>query len=466
VVFYEMLTGKPAFGKGHPLSTVYSILHDDPPPLSQVRQDCPTVCDGVSARLLSKKPDERFATAGAVLEALSSGTVTLVRRHDVRRARRSAWRSSWPIIAGFAAVVIAAVLSFNDDARRRVASAALAVQRAVTPLDGNGLAQEPRHTSLPDARRLFQIGTRWMALRGSSHLDSAIASYRWAITIDPNYAQAWGGLAHASAAKFDLSDPSPALLARAERAADRAIALDPLIADGYIGKGMVLSSHGSRAAFDSAETALRRGIALDPTSEQGHHVYSLLLTMMGPGRMKEAIQENQAALLSSPLGPPQRSFHGVLLFLQGERTMARDTLRAALGINRDYVVAPYYLGIIEAGDGDFELAADDLELAYKDGPRFPGVRSALAYVDQKIGRARDANSLLASVRADTSNDRARIDRALSWAIMGQVDSAYANLRNDVWDLPTVHNVIVNPLLENFRRDSRYQALAKRIGILP
>jgi hypothetical protein len=36
----------------------------------------------------------------------------------------------------------------------------------------------------------------------------------------------------------------------------------------------------------------------------------------------------------------------------------------------------------------------------------------------------------------------------------------------VWDPPTVHNLIVNPLRETFRRDSRYQALAKRIGILP
>jgi serine/threonine-protein kinase len=460
VVFYEMLTGKPAFGKGHPLSTVYSILHDDPPPPSRLRPECPPVCDGLVARLLSKKPDERFATAGAVLEALSSGTVTLVRRDEVGQGRRA----SWPIVAGFAAVGIAAVLSFNDAARNGVARVARAVLRAVTPVDANGLARAPRHIPLPNAKRLFLDGARSMALRGSSHLDSAIASYREATKVDPDYAQAWGGLAHASAAKFDLSDPSPRLLASADSAADRAIALDPLLSDGYVGKGMVLSSHGSRAAFDSAETALRRAIALDSSSEEGHHAYSLLLMMTGRGR--DAIRENQAALLSNSLGPPQRSFHGVLLFLHGERIQARETLRAVLGINRDYVVAPYYLGIIEAGDADFDPAADHLELAYNDGARFPGVRSALAYVDQKIGRVKEANALLTLVRADTSSDRARIERALSWAVMGQVDSAFANLHDEVWDLPSVHNLIVNPLLRNFRRDSRSRALAKRIGILP
>jgi hypothetical protein len=33
-------------------------------------------------------------------------------------------------------------------------------------------------------------------------------------------------------------------------------------------------------------------------------------------------------------------------------------------------------------------------------------------------------------------------------------------------LTGAHTLFVNPLLKNFRTDSRYQPLAKRIGILP
>ena len=72
--------------------------------------------------------------------------------------------------------------------------------------------------------------------------------------------------------------------------------------------------------------------------------------------------------------------------------------------------------------------------------------------------------MLARVRADTADARARIDRALSWAVMGDVNGAYANLRDEVWDIPSVHNLVVNPLLKKFRDDRRYAALARRIGI--
>src|SRR5262249_38608696 len=164
------------------------------------------------------------------------------------------------------------------------------------------------------------------------------------------------------------------------------------------------------------------------TSARAHHYYSQLLLIQR--RDDDAIAENSLALRANSSDPPPRVAHALLLLVKGQRRAARDTLRQALAISSSYVVTPSYLGFIEADDGSFADARKHLELAMANGQRFPGVRAALAYVYGKRGRDDDRDVLLARLRADTSDDRARIDRALSWAVMGDVDGAYARLRDE------------------------------------
>ncbi len=70
VVLYEMLTGRPPFGGGHDLGTVYAIMNDEPPPLSTLREGTPPELDRIARKLLDKRPEERYATAAEVLEEL------------------------------------------------------------------------------------------------------------------------------------------------------------------------------------------------------------------------------------------------------------------------------------------------------------------------------------------------------------------------------------------------------------
>lgn len=70
VVFYEMLTGRTPFGGGHDLSTLYSVLHQEPAPPSTRRKEIPDGLDQLVAKLLRKEPQERYATAAEVLAEL------------------------------------------------------------------------------------------------------------------------------------------------------------------------------------------------------------------------------------------------------------------------------------------------------------------------------------------------------------------------------------------------------------
>ncbi|MCK4546377.1 MAG: protein kinase [Candidatus Eisenbacteria sp.] len=73
-VMYEMVTGKLPFTGDYEQAVVYSILNEDPKPVTSLRSDAPSGFDQVTARALAKSPDDRYDSFNGVLEDLSSLT--------------------------------------------------------------------------------------------------------------------------------------------------------------------------------------------------------------------------------------------------------------------------------------------------------------------------------------------------------------------------------------------------------
>jgi serine/threonine protein kinase len=71
-VFYELLTYKKAFKSDSILSTLFLILNDSPDPIRDLVPDVPDSMVEVIDRALSKDPDDRFADANALHDALAS----------------------------------------------------------------------------------------------------------------------------------------------------------------------------------------------------------------------------------------------------------------------------------------------------------------------------------------------------------------------------------------------------------
>lgn len=90
VVFYELLTGKPAFRTSDPVSTFAAILRDSPVPLSSIRNDLPPGLDEIVSRCLAKDPADRFADAGEIHEALLELRRSLFERPGATSRRRVA----------------------------------------------------------------------------------------------------------------------------------------------------------------------------------------------------------------------------------------------------------------------------------------------------------------------------------------------------------------------------------------
>ena len=173
LVFWECLTGKPAFAGPTAIDTLAQVIQADPAPPSQVNPAVPPVLDRICATALAKDPAARYQSAAAMLADLESARHTLADPAPPPAplpapARRLARRY---VVAASAACLLAAV----------VLAGVLWVRRG----------REPD----PQALRWYQEGAN--AIRDATYFKAAKALDR-AVAIDPSFALAHARLADAS----------------------------------------------------------------------------------------------------------------------------------------------------------------------------------------------------------------------------------------------------------------------------
>src|SRR5690242_8541911 len=76
VVAYEMLAGKLPFNADSIMAIMYSHFNDPPPPIEQVRPDCPPEIVTAVMRMLAKEPTERFPTVEDAISAIGVPAMT------------------------------------------------------------------------------------------------------------------------------------------------------------------------------------------------------------------------------------------------------------------------------------------------------------------------------------------------------------------------------------------------------
>jgi len=101
-----------------------------------------------------------------------------------------------------------------------------------------------------------------------SNFESAARAYRDAVTLDPNFALAWVYLSSANSSLYwNGVDPTPARLAAAKDAADRAIALDPNLPEIHLALGYyryygLRDFKGALEEFELAEKSLPNDVGV------------------------------------------------------------------------------------------------------------------------------------------------------------------------------------------------------------
>jgi len=139
-------------------------------------------------------------------------------------------------------------------------------------------------------------------------LRSSIAYFEEAIREDPSFAEAYAGLAGATAILGQVPNdgmPPGEAKPKAREAAQRALQLNPRLAEAHAVLGNVAMSYDWDLA--TAEKELRRAIELNPNDPTPHEWYCHLLNVQGHN--SEALAEAHHALDLDPVSP---LFHDVL----------------------------------------------------------------------------------------------------------------------------------------------------------
>jgi TolB-like protein/Flp pilus assembly protein TadD len=145
------------------------------------------------------------------------------------------------------------------------------------------------------AHDLYLRGLAQWQTRRDTELLAAIESFKQAIAADPGYAEAWGGLALSYAVIPDYTvRVSPAeAYARGREAAERALVLDPTLAEAYAALGNI---EGIEGHFETAIALLKRAIALKPSFATAHQWLGTTLMVTGEREESLAMLERAAAL--------------------------------------------------------------------------------------------------------------------------------------------------------------------------
>lgn len=70
IVLYQMLTGRVPFQATTPVATLYQVVHEPPPPPRLLNPSIPPYLETTILRALAKQPEQRFASAKEMAEAL------------------------------------------------------------------------------------------------------------------------------------------------------------------------------------------------------------------------------------------------------------------------------------------------------------------------------------------------------------------------------------------------------------
>ncbi|HEX5960633.1 MAG TPA: tetratricopeptide repeat protein [Rhodanobacteraceae bacterium] len=289
----------------------------------------------------------------------------------------------------------------------------------------------------------------------SGHIAGAIKAFGQATAMDPDYAAAFAGLAMAESFMAESTpDPVEALVLRrrAMAHAERAVALDPALGDAYATRGYLRES--DQWDWDGALSDLEKALQLDPQDARTQLRYGYLLATLG--RLPEAADAYRKAIQEDPLFTPPWYWLGRVQAAQGDFAGAERAMHRILAINPDDPDAARYLAYLSLLQGN---PAKALEV-------FAKLDSATgtAMAEHDLGhpeRAQHALDLLIAKYGKV----AAFDIAEVYAWSGDPDQAFRWLDRAV-DQHDVEIVTLKyaPFLRNLHSDPRFNQLLAKLKL--
>jgi TolB-like protein len=345
--------------------------------------------------------------------------------------------------------------------QEEIAGAVVAALK-VKLLPGETPTTKERRTANPDAYSRYLVGRH--AFYNQASPDGwrrAAKAFEDSIALDPGYAPAWAGLAHASAS-IGESEGTPTefvrRLTQGLSAAEKAVALARDLPDGYVARARLRAIW--KWDWTGAAADLERALALNPSDARAFRVYcSNILVPLG--RMPEAIAAARKATELDPLNVYSWTTLGLALRFHGEMDAARNAYIRAAEFAPGLDGPLFSLATLDLLQGQPSRALARYERISVGWMRLTGI--ALAQHDlghskesqealEEMGR-KDAGSYAPYQSAEVYAHRLDLDRAFEW-----LERAYAFHDTGLTDVKS------DPLLRNLHGDPRWKPFLKKMNL--
>ena len=210
--------------------------------------------------------------------------------------------------------------------------------------------QNLRQPANREAEDFYLKGRYYWNKRTPDSLHQALDSFTQAIAHDPNYSDAYVGLADCYNLLREFSAmPGNEAYFKAFAAARKAVELDPQSSEAHASLAFV-TFYGMWDAA-GAEKEFRRAIELDPNNVKAHHWYATFLNTLN--RHDEALNEIELARKLAPDSPSILADKGELLWAGGHREEALQLLKQLEAADPDFLSPHRYLRFAYFETGDY-----------------------------------------------------------------------------------------------------------------
>ncbi|MGA9565707.1 MAG: tetratricopeptide repeat protein [Candidatus Korobacteraceae bacterium] len=400
--------------------------------------------------------DEPASSAIAVLEHSENTELALAApAPDLNNKVRKAWLL--PLSVALLLVAAAGVAVFRY--QRHVPASLTDGKHASAP------QLATHHEPNPQAHDLYLKGRYYWNQRTPSSLNQALNYFNQAIATDPDYAQAYVGLADC----FNLlreyaAMPEQEAYGKAIAAARKAIALDNSLAEAH--NSLAFDLFYGLLDATGAEKEFQQALSLDPNCELAHHWYATYLMTLG--RNREALQQIEMAQQLNLSSTSIVADKGLILYYGGKTDEATVLLKQLIEADPSFISTHRYLALIDLTAGRYDeylaearkvavLSKNDTELAIVDAAG-KGLHTG--------GPQRMLESMLGVEKTEYAEGRIPAFRlAETSSLMGQRREALSYLQvSRERRESALSMVLVDPPLKTLRDDPSYRELVIQVGL--
>jgi tetratricopeptide (TPR) repeat protein len=318
-----------------------------------------------------------------------------------------------------------------------------------------------------EAVDLYLKGRFEWSKRSPESLNKSVDYFTQAIVRDPNYAQAYAGLADTYNLLREYSAmPSEEAYPRAIAAAKKAVELDDSLAEAH--RALAFATYYWVWDFAGGEREFKRAIELDPKDAVAHHWYG---TAIGAAeRYPEALSELEIARQLDPSSASIQADRALFLCFADRETEGISLLKQIAAADPTFISPHRYLAAQAVVRGDYpvylaesrrvaELAQDQIGLeTVKAGERgfSSGGGKRMLEAQLQILKKYYDQGLIPGYRL-----------AQICALSEKPQEAIQYLQNAFTKHdPTIINIKSDPALRSLRDDPAFHDLIMRIGLSP